>query len=228
MGKHHDISWPGEDTRYRAARDELLEMELDLRRRSEAIAAKRRALPRGGRVPEDYTFEEAAPEGVREVRLSQLFADGKDTLILYSFMYASHMRQPCPMCVSFLDSLEGQVDHIAQRANLAVIARSDPARLRQWAADRQWQQLRLLSSRAASFHEDYHTESPEGSQWPLLYVFRREGDAIYHFFSTEMFFAAPEPEQHPRHVDPFWPLWNVLDLTPEGRGANWYPALSYS
>jgi len=31
-----------------------------------------------------------------------------------------------------------------------------------------------------------------------------------------------------RHVDFMWPLWNILDRTPEGRGSDWGPRLEYS
>src|SRR5579864_2829678 len=72
----HTVRFPGESEEYRRARDELLQAEVDLRRRTEAVAAKRRALPLGGAVPEDYCFEEVA-EGGGEVRFSELFQAGK-------------------------------------------------------------------------------------------------------------------------------------------------------
>lgn len=42
--------------------------------------------PAGGAVPEDYCFEEVAGSG-GEVRFSELFETGKDTLVVYSFMF---------------------------------------------------------------------------------------------------------------------------------------------
>jgi predicted dithiol-disulfide oxidoreductase (DUF899 family) len=36
-----------------------------------------------------------------------------------------------------------------------------------------------------------------------------------------------EPGQNHRHVDMMWPLWNVLDATPEGRGTDWFPSRQY-
>ena len=90
----HDVRFPGETDSYRAKRDELLDAEVELRRQTEAVAAKRRALPMGGEVPQDYAFH--VPDG-RKVKMSELFRDGKDTLIIYSFMYSPQMEQPCPL-----------------------------------------------------------------------------------------------------------------------------------
>ncbi|HEY6679191.1 MAG TPA: DUF899 family protein, partial [Actinomycetota bacterium] len=83
-----DVQFPGESTEYREARDRLLERELELRRQMEAVAAARRELPPGGEVPEDYVFQGEGPEGKpANVRLSELFEDGKDSLAIYSFMF---------------------------------------------------------------------------------------------------------------------------------------------
>ena len=119
----------------------------------ERVAAERRALPPGGAVPEDYVFEEAA-EGDGEVRFSELFAPGKDTLVIYSFMFprwpadtrpgpgeAETARlplaeTPCPSCTSILDSLDGAAPHLAQQVSLVVSAKSDPARIATFARER--------------------------------------------------------------------------------------------
>src|SRR3974377_706967 len=75
-------SWfPGESSAYRQARNRLLGAEAELRRAIERVAAQRRALPPGGAVPGDYLFEEAAAGG-GQVRFSELFAPGKDTLVI--------------------------------------------------------------------------------------------------------------------------------------------------
>jgi hypothetical protein len=82
------IRFPGESADYRAARDRLLEREIELRRAMEAVAAARRALPPGGAVPEDYVFAAAGPDGMPiQVRLSELFAPGNDSLVIYNFMF---------------------------------------------------------------------------------------------------------------------------------------------
>src|ERR1700689_2612608 len=82
------ITFPGESSQYRAARDRLLERELELRRATEAVAAARRELPAGGVVPQDYVFQGTGPDGgPAEVRLSELFMSGQDSLVIYSFMF---------------------------------------------------------------------------------------------------------------------------------------------
>src|SRR5436305_3004437 len=80
--------YPGESAEYRAARDRLLEQEIELRRAMEAVAVARRGLPPGGVVPEDYVFQGAGEDGdSTDVRLSELFAPGRDSLAIYSFMF---------------------------------------------------------------------------------------------------------------------------------------------
>jgi predicted dithiol-disulfide oxidoreductase (DUF899 family) len=87
--------------------------------------------------------------------------------------------------------------------------------------------LRLLSSATNTYNRDYLAETPDGVQRPMLTVFHRDGDVIRHFWSSELFYAPPEPGQDPRHVGTLEPLWNLFDLTPEGRPSSWYEQLSY-
>ena len=224
----HKERFPGETTGYRNSRNRLLRAEMELRSQVESVAALRRRLPRGGVVPEDYVFEESGQTGgARKIKLSRLFAPGKNTLIVYSFMYGPDMDQPCPMCTSFLDSLDGNAQHVSQRVNLAVVARSPLPRILRFGRERGWRRLRLLSSAGNSYNRDYHGEGPDGSQWPILNVFVKERGKIRHFYATELLFSPAEHGQNQRHVDLLWPLWNLLDLTPEGRGKSWYPALRY-
>jgi predicted dithiol-disulfide oxidoreductase (DUF899 family) len=216
--------FPNETPAYRAARDELLRAEIDLRRRTEEVAAMRRRLPLGGPVPEDYAFD--AGDG-RTVRLSELFTLPNASLVLYNFMYGPKMAAACPMCTSFLDSLDGSAPHLTQRLNLAVVAKSPIDRIRAHARARGWRHLRLLSSAGNAFNRDYLGENPDESQNPLLHVFVRRGPTVHHVYTTELFFPSPEPGQNPRHIDPMWPLWNAFDVTPEGRPEGWYPKLEY-
>ncbi len=183
-------------------------------------------------MPEDYVFEEGGRdlddvETRREVRLSELFSEGKDTLILYSYMFGPAMRQPCTSCTSILDGLNGTSLHATQRVNFAVVAKSPIERIRDVARERGWRNLRLLSSAGNSYNSDYRAEAPNGAQLPALNVFVRRGDGIYHFYNTEILYAPSEPGEDGRHVDLIWPLWNLFDLTPEGRGTGWYPRLAY-
>jgi predicted dithiol-disulfide oxidoreductase (DUF899 family) len=221
----HDVRFPNESTEYRAARDKLLEAEIALRRQIEAVAAERRALPPGGRVTVDYMFQEG--DDARSVKLSELFGD-KSVLLLYSYMYGPAMAQPCPSCTSILDGLDGEVHHIGQRVAIAAVARSPIARVRAVARERGWRRLRLLSSATNSYHRDYHGEDAKGDQWPILNAFVRAPDGVVrHAYATELMFAPREPDQHPRHVDAIWPMWGMLDFSPEGRGPDTHPKLSY-
>jgi predicted dithiol-disulfide oxidoreductase (DUF899 family) len=220
--KAHPQRFPNESSRYRTARNKLLSAETDLRRQVERVARMRRKLPLGGQVPEDYIFDEGRP-----AKLSELFRDKLDTLLIYSYMFGPQAKQPCPMCTSFIDSLEGAAMHLTQRANLAVVAKSPFDRIRQIAQSRGWHRLHLLSSANNSYNRDYHGENADGGQLPMLNVFTRRKGKIYHTYATELQFMPPDKGQNQRHIDMLWPLWNLLDLTPEGRGAGWFPSLTY-
>jgi len=221
----HEKRFPNESTAYRSARNSLLESEIALRRQIEAVAAQRRALPEGGEVREDYLFEESEPS--RKVRLSELFG-GRDTLVAYSFMYGPEMEKACPMCTAMLDGLNGNMPHIAQRCSLVVIAKSPIVRILAYARTRGWGNFRLVSSAGTTYNRDYFGENPQGQQIPCLNVFVRRGGKIHHWYATEMLFAESDRGQNNRHVDLLWPLWNLFDLTPEGRGENWYPRIDYA
>ena len=90
--KLHDVKFPNESDEYRNLRNEILEDEIELRRHMERVAEKRRKLPLGGEVPKDYVFD--TENG--KLKISEMFRDGKDTLVLYSFMFSPQMDEPCP------------------------------------------------------------------------------------------------------------------------------------
>jgi predicted dithiol-disulfide oxidoreductase (DUF899 family) len=238
------IRFPGESEEYRRERNRLLEAEVGLRRTIEQVAARRRALPPGGVVPDDYRFEEAS-DG-REVQFSELFEAGKDTLVIYSFMFPRYSgdsrpgpaegetarlplsETPCASCTSILDSLDGAARHLHERLNFAAVAKSDPERIRNFAGERGWRHLRLLSSRGNAYNLDYHAETTEGEQMPILNVFVRDGDQFRHTWASELMYAPREEGMEPRHVDSIWPIWSVLDVTPDGRGTDSsFPSLRY-
>ena len=224
MSQYHDKSFPGESGGYRAARDKLLEAEMGLRTQIEEVAALRRELPLGGAVPEDYVFEELTGGG--QVRLSELFEPDKDSLVIYSLMFAPDDANACPMCASLLDGLNGSAPHINDRVNFAVVAKAPPAQLDAWAVGRGWDQFRLLSSNGNDFNPTYLAEDGEGSQWPMINVFRNTTNGVYHSWGSELFYAKSDVG-HSRHADMLWPVWNMFDLTPEGRGTDWFPKLNY-
>jgi predicted dithiol-disulfide oxidoreductase (DUF899 family) len=220
MGQFHDNRFPGESENYRAARDELLTAEMDLRKQVEAVAAMRRALPLGGALEQDYVFE----EDTGETKLSDLFAPGKDSLFIYSFMYAPD-GDACPACTSLLDALNGSAPHIRDKMNFAVVAKAPISQIGTWAQGRGWSNLRLLSSNGNSYNTDYGAER-DGAQLPAINIFQKTADGIFHTYNAELFYAPAEEGQHPRHADSIWPLWSVFDLTPEGRDG-WFPKYAY-
>jgi predicted dithiol-disulfide oxidoreductase (DUF899 family) len=223
----HDKHFQNESREYREARNELLLAERELRRQIERVAAQRRTLPMGGQVREDYVFDEEADGAIRGVKLSELFGH-HDTLVAYNYMFSPRDgARPCPSCTSILDAMDGQVKHVTQRVALAVIARAPIARVKEFAHERGWRDLRLVSSANNSFNTDYHGEKADGSQVPVLHVFRRKDGNTFHTWSSELVFAPEDPGQNARHIDLIWPLWNVLDATPQGRGTDWYPKLGY-
>ena len=234
----HHVHFPGESAAYRAARNALLAEEMELRHQIERVAAQRRALPAGGLIPEDYQFDGKGGT----VKLSALFEPGKDTLAIYSFMYGPERDRPCPGCTHFLDGLDGETEHIVQRINLAVVAKSPLPRILAFAQERGWRRLRLLSTAGNNYDRAYFGDSQglsaaereqqefkDGVEWdmPMLNVFRRDGGTIRHFWGSEVLYVPPEPGQEYRHNDALDPLWNMLDLTPEGRG-DFHPGLSYT
>jgi predicted dithiol-disulfide oxidoreductase (DUF899 family) len=231
------VSFPNESKEYRAARDRLLQSEIELRRQMEAVAEERRKLPKGGLLREDYVFDCIGPDGkAKQAKLSELFAPGTDTLVVYNMMFPRYKADdrpkpatgtlstlpieetPCPSCTSLLDQLNPAARPFeAAGFNFAVIGKTTIDRLDALARDRGWKNLRMLSSAKNGFNRDYNAEDEEGQQTPLLTVFRKDSDGIRHFWSSELMFAKSEPGQDPRANGTLEPLWNLMDFTPGGR-----------
>ena len=222
LARNNPVRFPNESAEYRAARTALLAEEIELRRHLERVAAQRRALPPGGPVTGDYRFQ--GEEG--EVDFAGLFKD-KPTLVAYSYMFGPERERPCPMCTNLLGGWEGNAADIGQRASLVVIARSPIERLAAWKRERGWKALRLYADLNGNYSRDYFGLLPDGSEVPALNVFTRHDGTIRHFWSGEMTGQTADPGQDPRGAPDPAPLWNVLDMTPEGRGTDWYPKLAY-
>jgi predicted dithiol-disulfide oxidoreductase (DUF899 family) len=226
--------FPGESDDYHRERQELLRAEIELRRQVEALAIKRRSLPAGGELAEDYLFDEwdARVGAVRQVRHSELFEAGRDDLFIYSFMFKPGPRGlalevPCPICTSIIDGIDGAVGHITQRTSFAVIAKAPIERFAAHARARGWHNVRLLSSANTTYNLDYRAETADGEQFAMATTFQRRDGTIRHVWSSELWYARPEAGQNPRHVDFMWPMWSVFDRTAAGRGGDWMPKLSY-
>ncbi len=221
LAKNNGVRFPNESPAYRQARDALLAEEIELRRHIERVAQQRRALPPGGEVPRQYTLVgEQGP-----VRFAELFGD-KDTLVVYSYMFGPQREQACPMCTSLLSAWDGEARDIEQRVALVAVARSPIDRLVAFKNQRGWRHLRVFSDTSGEYTRDY--VSAEDADAPALNVFTRRGGALRHFWSAEMGADTADPGQDPRGAPDLMPLWNILDSTPEGRAADWYPKLEYS
>jgi predicted dithiol-disulfide oxidoreductase (DUF899 family) len=242
------LAFPNESEEYRRARARLLDEEIALRRAMESVAAARRALPPGGEVHEDYSFDGLNQAGqVAKIRLSEFIAESTGTLIVYHFMFPRHVSDdrpqpasgslkdlpktegPCPSCTALLDQLNGAAAHLeAAGVNFAAVAKAPLDRVVAFARDRGWDRLRMLSAAGSTFKRDYGGEDADGQQMPMLSVFQRGSDGrIRHFWSSELLYAPTDPGQDPRHVGTIEPLWNLLDFTAAGR-PKWDEQLEYS
>jgi predicted dithiol-disulfide oxidoreductase (DUF899 family) len=214
--------FPNESAEYRRAREALLVEEIELRRHIERVAEQRRALPPGGEVKKQYAF---TGEGGR-ASFADLFGD-KNTLVVYSYMFGPQRERPCPMCTSLLSAWDGEVPDIRQRVALAVVARSPIERLVAFKHERGWRYLPLYQDISSEFSRDYYGMTENGDDDAGFNVFTRKDGTIRHFWGGEMNGASADPGQDPRGAPDLMPLWTILDVTPEGRGTDWYPKLGY-
>ena len=201
--------YPNESRGYRAARDALLKDERELIDKVKSVAARRRTLPVGGELKEDYVFQWAVDGKVgQNVKFSELFGD-KNTLLLYSFMFGPNWDHPCPSCTSLVDGFDRTWYSVNQQAAFVAIAKAPADRINAWARTRGWSQIPLVSGSGATYQADYKCqEDTDDMQLPVLHVFTRRNGRIFHFWGTETM---------ANHVDTVWPYWNLLDFTPEGR-----------
>jgi predicted dithiol-disulfide oxidoreductase (DUF899 family) len=212
--------FPGESAEYRRARNALLVEEIELRRQIERVAAQRRALPEGGEIPKD--FELVSESGA--AGLSSLFGE-KDTLLVYSMMFGPQRTAPCPMCTSFLAAFNGEAVNLRQRVAIAVTARSPIERLLEFKRQRGFAHLPFVSDGSGEYTRTY--VNAEDADVPGFAVFTRRDGVVRHFYSAEMSGEMADPGQDPRGAPDLDPMWLMLDLTPGGRGKDWYPKLDY-
>ena len=228
-GAYRQTNLPNESPEYLAKREELRLAEIELLNTRERVAALRRDLPKGATI-QDYEFLEAptsldeGDEPVRRVRLSDLFTSPDRSLVIYHFMYGKQQTVPCPMCTAWIDSFNGVAHHLAQNLDLAIVAAADPFTLRAYARNRCWDKLRLLSAGDSTFKYDLGSEDAPGHQDSTISVFTRDSDGtLRHFYSGHPWLAEDIKE---RGIDELNPIWNMLDLTPQGRG-KFYASLEY-
>ena len=215
--------FPNESAAYASAREALLAEEIEFRRHLTRLTQIRQALPPGPVVSKNYLFRD---ETGTEVRLLDLFGQ-HSTLITYLWMYGPQRQRPCPMCTNWLGGVNGNAVDIKQRAALKILGRSSVERQKAFAAERGWRNLDFVQTIGDEYANDLGVLTATGDEYPALVVYRKDGDKVRVFYAAEMPFEAADPGQDPRTAPDVAPLWNLLDLTPEGRGQNWYPKLEY-
>ena len=223
LARRGPVRFPNESAEYRAARTALLAEEIELRRHLVRVAEQRRALPSGPVIDKDYRFVDANGS---ELGLVDLFG-AHDTLVTYFWMYGPARARPCPMCTNLLGPLDGNAADIKQRAALKILGRSPVERQLAFAQERGWADLDFVQTVGDDYARDLGVLTPEGDEYPALVIYRRENDCVRLFWAGEVSGEMADPGQDPRGAPDLAPLWNILDLTPEGRAPDWYPKLSY-
>jgi predicted dithiol-disulfide oxidoreductase (DUF899 family) len=224
LAKKRKRPLPNESQDYAKARKALLAEEIEVRRHLTRLAEQRQALPQGPVVAKDYRFKD---ENGAEIGLAELFGD-HDTLVTYFWMYGPDRERPCPMCTNWLGGVNGNATDIKQRAAFKIIGRSTVERQKAFAMERGWRDLDFVQTVGDDYALDHAgLDAESGYEYPILAIFKRDGDQVRYFYVAEMPSDAADPGQDPRSAVDIAPLWNILDMTPEGRGSDWYPKLSY-
>jgi predicted dithiol-disulfide oxidoreductase (DUF899 family) len=215
--------FPGASPAYEDARRALLAEEIEFRRHMTRLVAQRRALPPGPVICKDYRFKDARGS---DVGLRDLFGD-HTTLVTYFWMYGPQRERPCPMCTNWLGAVNGNAADIQQRVALKILGRSPVERQRAFAQERGWRDLDFVQTLGDDYARDLGVLMEDGSEYPALVVYQRDGDTVRLFWASEMTKAMADPGEDPRDAPDIAALWSILDLTPEGRPADWYPKLHY-
>lgn len=220
----HDAASDG----YLAARSELLLAEQELRDTTEAVAAKRRALPPGPPVDPATPLTTAAG---KPVTLGALLGRHR-TLLTYNLMYAADWIQPCPMCCMWVDSIDALAPHLTDRTAVAVMAPASPGQLAAVAKRRGWQWIQVVSTQPGELTAQLGLARPGGGLEPAVTSYAKDGHGVLrvHWHGTadlrDPGDRNAEPYQgadgeDPRGVDQYCATWPLLDLLPGGRG-DWY------
>ena len=228
-GTFRQTNLTNESPEYLAKREELRQAEIELMRTRERVAELRRSLPEGATI-QNYEFLEGpasledGDDPVKKTWLSDLFTSTDRSLVIYHFMFGKKQTNACPMCTAWIDGYNGVAQHLAQNVDFAIVAAADPVTLRNYARSRGWDKLRLLSAGESTFKNDLGSEDQEGRQDSMISVFTKGKDgAVRHFYSGHPWLAEDIKE---RGIDELTPIWNLLDLTPQGRGT-FYTSLDY-
>jgi len=214
----HTIGTPEE---HHKARLELLKLEKELMKKKDEMLRLRQKLPM---VPINKQYQFQQTDG-STIKLDDLFTNDRSDLVVYHLMFDPSWSRPCSSCSAWVDSLNGVSPHVQAKANIAVIGKASPEKLKSWSEQNGWN-VRVLSSQNTDFNVDFGVEftaqqiasgekiynhgtiKPSAGQWPGVSVFHRdEKGVIYHTYST-----------YARGLEPLNVLWSWLDILPEGRG----------
>ncbi|MEO6504169.1 MAG: DUF899 domain-containing protein [Jatrophihabitantaceae bacterium] len=182
------------------ARMKLYAKEKDLLDVRDSVSAERRELP-WVRMDKEYVFQ--STEG--EVTLLDLF-DGRRQLIVYHFMLPSMTGgEFCRSCSFWVDNI-GHLAHFHARDTTVVLDCPVPLESIVEFKERMGWSIPWYSSLGTDFYTDLFISRESGTMMPGISVFIREGDSVYHTYSTLEF--GGEMLNGTNHY---------LDLTPLGR-----------
>ena len=228
-GTFRQTNLKNESDDYLAKREQLRLAEIELMKQRERVAEIRRGLPQGAAITA-YEFLEgprtldAGDAPIRTVKIGELFSAPERPLVIYQLMFGKKQTKPCPMCTLWIDGYNGVAHHIAQNMDFAIVAATEPILLRAYARERGWHNLRLLSAGQSSFKYDLGGENQDCGQDSSLNVFTKNADGTVRHFYTQHPRLAQDINE--RGIDLLTPVFNLMDITPGGRG-NWYPSLGY-
>ncbi|WP_172300386.1 DUF899 domain-containing protein [Pseudoruegeria sp. HB172150] len=209
------------------ARIGLLAHEKAHMRAHDELAAARRALPR---VLIDASYRFTSERGGET--LGELF-DGRAQLAVYHFMFAPDWEEGCKSCSFWADNMNGIDVHLAHRDTTLVLVSSAPFEKLDAYRGRMGWTLRWVSSNGIDFGRDFGVSFPEAErveseynygsmtpppqiEMPGLSFFAKEGEAVYHTYST-----------YGRGIEEINGAYRLLDMTalgrdePPGRGMGW-------
>lgn len=202
------LRYPNESREYRDARELLLKDEQELVEKVKSVAERRRNLPLGGRLKENYVFQRANEGKVGGEREILGAVCGQNTTLLYSFMYGPNWDHPCSSCTLLVDGFDRTWYQVTQGATFVAIAKAPAARINAWAKQRGWSQIAMVSGGGSAYQADYKCQGDsDDMQWPMMHVFRERDGKIYRFWESEL---------PMNHVDTVWAYRNLMDFTPEG------------
>jgi predicted dithiol-disulfide oxidoreductase (DUF899 family) len=210
-----------------AARKKHLAKEKEFTHLRDQLSRERRELP-WELVEKDYTFEGEAGK----VSLHDMFA-GRSQLVIYHAMFNPDTARPdtpwttdeaCFVCSWWMDNFNGVTVHLNHRdITMAAVSLAPYPAIAAYKKRMGWS-FPWFSSAGNDFNFDYHVSfMPDqmnageveynyhltqwsGSEAPGISVFLKDGDRIYHTYST-----------YERGLDMLNVAYQYMDLVPKGR-----------